>query len=132
MDKKYVLVLLGAESNGENNGIDGQSWIQKITYAASKAHPRLECGFEPPYARHVYSRHLKNILRSMEADGLVRMEKGGEERQPVHLTRRGRQDANKAIKDVEPKVLGSPYSPKSVFNGPNYREMIILSYAKFP
>lgn len=105
MDKKYVLVLLGVESNGENNGIDGQSWIQKIMYAASKAHPQLKCGFEPPSARHVYSRYLKNILRSMEADGLVRLEEGGEERQPIHLTRRGRQDANKAIKDVESNVL---------------------------
>lgn len=131
MDKKYVLALLQVETDGENNGISGQTWIQKMVYAASKAHPQLECGFVP-HLRGMYSQRLKNILRELEKDGLVCMEKGGEERQPVHLTWRGRQEADEAIKDVEPNVLRSLRSLKSVFNGLTYREMIALSYTKFP
>ena len=60
------------------------------------------------------------------------MEKDGEERQPVHLTWRGRKEADKSIQDVEPNVLRSLRSLKSVFNGLTYREMIVLSYTKFP
>ena len=131
MDKKYVLALLGAETDGEDNGISGQTWIQKMMYAASKAHPQLECGFVP-HLRGMYSQRLKDILRELETDGLVCMEKDGEERQPVHLTWRGRQEAGKAIKNVEPNVLRSLCSLKSVFNGLQYREMIVLSYTKWP
>ena len=131
MDRKYVLALLGVETDGENNGISGQTWIQKMVYAASKAHPQLECGFVP-HLRGMYSRRLRDMLRKLEMDGLVCMEKDGEERQPVHLTWRGQQEAGKAIRDVEPNVLRSLRSLKSVFNGLTYREMIVLSYTKFP
>ena len=90
MDEKYVLALLLVETDGENNGISGQTWIQKMMYAASKAHPQLKCGFEP-HLRGMYSQRLKDILRELEKDGLVCMEKDGEERQPVHPTWLGRQ-----------------------------------------
>ncbi len=131
MEKKYVLALLRVETDGENNGISGQTWIQKMMYAASKAHPQLECGFVP-HLRGMYSQRLKNTLCELEKNGLVCMEKDGEERQPVHLTWRGRQEADEAIKDVESNVLRSLHSLKSVFNGLTYREMIALSYTKFP
>ena len=45
---------------------------------------------------------------------------------------RGQQEADKAIRDVEPNALRSLRSLKSVFNGLTYREMIVLSYTKFP
>ena len=131
MDKKYVLALLRVDADGQNNGISGQAWIQKIMYAASKAYPQLECGFKP-HLYGMYSPHLKNILRDLTKDGIVCMEKDGEERHPVHLTWRGKRDADKAIKDVEPNVLRSLCSLKSVFNGLTYRELIVLSYTKFP
>lgn len=131
MEKKYVLALLQVETDGDNNGISGQTWMQNMMYAASKAHPQLEYGFVP-HMRGMYSQRLKNILHDLEKDGLVCMEKDGEERQPVHLTWRGRQEAEEAIKDVEPNVLRSLRSLKSVFNGLKYNEMISLSYTKFP
>lgn len=131
MDKKYVLALLRVETDGENNGINGQAWIQKMMYAASKAYPQLECGFKP-HLYGMYSQYLENILCELKEDGIVCMEKDGEERHPVHLTWRGRQEADKAIKDVEPNVLRSLRSLKSAFNGLTYRELIVLSYTKFP
>lgn len=131
MDRKYVLALLLVETDGENNGISGQTWMQKMVYAASKAHPQLRYGFVP-HLRGMYSQQLKNTLRDLEKDCLVCMEKDGEERQPVHLTWRGRQVANEAIKNVEPNVLRSLRSLKSAFNGLTYRELIVLSYTKFP
>ena len=131
VDKKYVLVLLRIETYGENNGITGQLWLRKMVYAASKVYPQLECGFVS-HTHGMHSQYLKNTLHELEKAGLVRMEKDGEERQPVHLTWRGRQEANEAIKDVEPNVLRSLHSLKSVFTRLTYREMIVLSYTKFP
>lgn len=130
MKKKYVLALLLVETNDENNSISGQTWLQKMIYVASKAHPQLECGFVP-HLRGVYSQHLKDILHELEKDGLV-VEKGGEGRQPICLTLHGQQEAAEAIKDVEPNVLRSLRSLKSVFNRLTYRELIVLSYTKFP
>ena len=130
MEKKYVLALLGVETNGENNGVSGQTWLQKMMYAASKAYPQINCGFVP-HLRGMYSQQLKDILHELEKDGLV-VERDDEGRRPIHLTRRGRQEADEAIKDVESNVLRSFRSLKSVFNRLTYREMIVLAYTKFP
>lgn len=116
MDKKYVLALLWVETDGKNNGISGQTWLQKMVHAASKAHPQLECSFVP-HLHGMYSQHLKDILHELENDGSVCMEKAGEERHPVYLTWRGRQEADEAIRDVGSNVLRSLRILKSVFNG---------------
>ena len=132
MDKKYVLALLHINTGGENNGISGQTWLQKIMYAASKAHPELECDFAP-HIHGMYSQRLKYTLEELETEGLICMEEDDEDgRRPVHLTRRGHVKAEEAIKDVKPSILRSLYSLKSVFSRLAYREMIVLSYTKFP
>ena len=119
------------DTNDENNGISGQTWLQKIMYAASKAHPELECNFVP-HIRGMYSERLKTILHELQKDGLICMEKEGEERHPIHLTWRGQREADESIKDVKPNILRSFRKLKSVFNRLTYREMIVLSYTKFP
>ena len=73
-----VLALLWVETDGGNNGISGQTWLQ-IICAASRVYPRPEWG-SVPHLRAIYSQSLKDRFHGPESDDSVGMQKDGKRR----------------------------------------------------
>lgn len=127
-DERYVLELLRMDDDMGNDVIRGHTWVQKMVYVASRAHPEVDYGFEP-YKYGMYSNKLKKILVSLKRDGLICMERAGEERSPVHLTEAGRGTVKPHL---DPEVLDTLRWVKSALNHLTYRELIVLTYTKYP
>ncbi len=133
-DGRYVLALLRIEDGDAIKGtIPGATWIQKMMYVASKAHPEIECyGFEPGKFG-MYSNRLKNILNGLNKDGLINMNETADGmRSPISLTKDGRRTADANSKADNLDVLRTLREVKSVLNRLTYYELIALMYTKFP
>ena len=132
-DRRYVLALLCIEDGDTKDTVAGSTWLQKIMYVASKAHPEIECyGFEPnKYG--MYSKQLKNMLDGLRRDGLVNIRETPDgKRDPISLTREGRCIADANSKTDNPGVISTLKAVKSVLNNLTYIELIALMYTKFP
>ena len=115
-DGKYVLALLRIEDGDTIEGtVPGATWIQKMMYVASKAHPEIECyGFEPGKFG-MYSNRLKNILNGLSKDGLINVNETADGmRSPISLTKDGRRAADANSKADNPDVLRTLRAVKSV------------------
>ena len=132
-DGRYILALLRIEEGDAiKSTIPGSTWLQKIMYVASKAHPEIDCyGFEPSkFGMH--STRLKNILDGLRKDGLININETTDKRSPISLTKKGRRSAEVNSETDNPDVLSTLRVVKSALNNLTYTELIVLTYTKFP
>lgn len=128
---EYVLELLRIDDGTGNDVIRGHTWMQKMMYACSKAHPEMDYGFVP-YRYGMYSERLVGILDNLKEHGLICMEKTAEDqRSPIHLTEAGREIAD-CLPGCTPDVLTTLRSAKLTLNRLSYNELVALAYTKFP
>lgn len=127
----YVLELLRIEDETGHRTIEGQTWMQKMMYVASKTHPELDYEFEP-HRYGMYSKKLKDILIDLNEEELICVDKNNEKNQPIHLTTEGLEEAERASKHIEPRIRKTLQTIKSALNTLRYDELIVLMYTKYP
>ena len=133
-DGRYVLELLRIEDGGTiKSTVPGSTWMQKMMYVASRAHPEIECYNFEPGKFGMYSSRLKNILDGLRKDGLINVNETADGNcSPVSLTRDGRRLADTNIKTNNQDVVRTLRAVKSALNELTYAELIVLMYTKFP
>lgn len=133
-DRRYVLALLRIEDGGAiKSTVPGSTWIQKMMYVASRAHPEIECYNFESNKFGMHSSRLKNILDGLRKDGLINVnETADSNRSPISLTRNGRRLADTDSVTNNPNVIRTLRVVKSTLNKLTYNELIVLMYTKFP
>ena len=126
-----VLELLRIEDGTGHRTIEGQTWIQKMMYVASKIHSELDYDFEP-HRYGMYSKKLKNMLVSLNEKGLICIDKNNEKNQPIHLTTKGLEEAKRVGKHIDSHVQETLQTIKSTLNTLRYDELVVLMYTKYP
>ena len=127
----YVLELLRIEDEIGHRTIEGQTWIQKMMYVASKTHPELDYGFEP-HKYGMYSKMLKEILIGLSERGLICIDKNNEKNHPIHLTTKGLEESERTGKRIDSRIRDTLQTIKSKLNTLRYNELIVLMYTKYP
>lgn len=128
--RNYVLTLLSIEDDDGRNEIRGSIWLQKIMYAASREHEELDYDFKP-YRFGMHSSQLHDILMELESEKLVRINATDDDiRKPIDLTEKGRKVA--ADFECDPDIRHTINAVRSELNGLSYRELIVMTYTKYP
>ena len=127
----YVLELLRVEDGTGHRTIEGQAWMQKMMYVASKTHPELDYGFEP-HRYGMYSKELRDILVDLNEKGMICTDKSNEKNQPIHLTSEGLEEAERVAKHVDSRIQETLRTVKSALNALRYDELVVLMYTKYP
>ena len=127
----YVLELLRVEDGAGHKTIEGQTWMQKMMYVASKTHPELDYDFGP-HRYGMYGKKLKDTLIDLNEKGLICIDKNNEKNHPIHLTTRGLKEAKKASEHMDSGIRKTLQTIKSVLNTLRYDELIVLMYTKYP
>ena len=128
---KYVLGLLCMEDEYGNKSIQGQTWIQKMLYVASKDHPELDYEFKP-FRYGMYSNKVKNVLTNLNKKGLVCIDDTDENNIAIHPTAEGLEEYRKIAKHIKPEIYETLYDIKRTLNRLRYNELIVLLYTQYP